>query len=160
MSKFWIITIAVVILAILIGTPVGLYFLGDDESSALEKLRDVAIVLMVLIGIISTILLTLLVGALIWLTTTIKDKLVPILESLRDTANEVKDTAKQVKETTGSVSTQVKGTTEFFTEGVARPMISLYGLMAQARAYTKVVTGKDHKKGDKSVRKMARDADR
>jgi len=149
MSKFWIITIVVVVLAVLIGTPVGLYFLGDDESSALEKLRDVAIVLMVLIGIVGTILMTLLIGALIWLTTTIKNKLVPILESLRDTANQVKDT-------TSTVSTQVKGTTEFFTEGVARPMISMYGLIAQARAYTKVVTGKDHKKGDKSVKKMAK----
>ena len=147
MSKFWVITIVVVSLVILIGAPVGLYFLGDDNSSILEKLRDVAIVMMVLIGILGTILMTLLVGALIWLTTTIKNKLVPILESLRDTLNEVKDT-------TGTVSTQVKGTTEFVTESVARPVISAYGLVAQARAYTRVVTGKDHKKGDKAVKKM------
>lgn len=149
MSKFWIITIVVVVLAILIGAPIGLYYLGDSESSNLERWRDVAIVLMVIIGIVSTILLAMLVAGLIWLTMTIKDKLVPILVSLRDTV-------EQVKDTTSNVTTQVKGTTEFFTEGIARPVISAYGLLAQARAYTRVVTGKDHKKGDKTVKKMAR----
>jgi hypothetical protein len=148
MRKPLVILIVVVSLLILIGVPVGLYFLGDDESSILEKLRDVAIVMMVTIGILSTALLAILVAALVALTMVIKDKLVPVLESLRDTANQVKDT-------TGSVSTQVKGTTEFVTEGIARPLISAYGLVAQARAYTKVVTGKDHQKGDKQVKKMA-----
>jgi hypothetical protein len=147
MRKFWTIMIVVVVLAVLIGIPIGLYYLGDSESSNLERWRDVAIVLMVILGIIGTLLLAGLLAALVWLVMTIKDKLVPILESLRDTASEVKDT-------TSSVSTQVKGTTEFVTEGVARPLISAYGLIAQARAYTRVVTGKDHKKGDKSVKKM------
>lgn len=147
MSKFWVIVIVIVALAILIGAPVGLYFLGDDESSALEKLRDVAIVLMVLIGIVMALLMTFLVAALAWLAIIIKDKLVPVLESLNETAG-------KVKETTSEVSTQVVGTTQFVTENVAKPMITAYGLVAQAREFTRVVTGRDKKGPDKTVRKI------
>jgi hypothetical protein len=137
MKKVLWVLAGLVALAILIGIPVGLYFLGGADQSALERLRDIVIVLFGVFLVLSTLLLAALLGALAWLVLTLRGKMVPLFDEkispLLDTLN---DTAGRVK-----------GTTEFMTEEVASPVISFYGTIAKARAMTKVVTGRDRKPG-------------
>ena len=72
---------------------------------------------------IATILLAAIVGAILWLVFTLRDKVVPLLETLSSTA------------------TRVKGTTEFMTEQAVSPVIQAAGAFAKFRAVTRVATG-------------------
>ncbi len=110
--------IAVVVLALII----GLLYWGD-EGPVTVRLRDISIVFISLFSVISTILLAAIVGALLWLVLTIRDKVVPLLETLSDTA------------------TRLKGTTEFMTEQAVSPVIRVASSFAKFRAATKVATG-------------------
>ena len=110
--------IAVVLLAVII----GLLYWGD-EGPVTVRLRDISIVFISLISVISTILLAAIVGAVLWLVITIKGQVVPLLETLTDTAK------------------RVKGTTEFVTEQAASPIIQAAGAFAKFRAATKTATG-------------------
>lgn len=110
--------IAVVVLALII----GLLYWGD-EGPVTARLRDISIVFISLITVISTILLAAIVGALLWLVFTIRDKVVPLLETLSDTL------------------TRLKGTTEFVTEQAVSPIIQAAGAFAKFRAVTKTATG-------------------
>src|SRR4051794_553110 len=123
MGKGKIILIVVVLLAIFAGATVGLYFLGDNDQSALERLRDIAIIYLGFLWLIALLLLVVLVFLAVWLAITIKNKVVPALDTMADAAK------------------RVKGTTEFITEEVAAPVISFYGTVAKARAMTRTVTG-------------------
>jgi hypothetical protein len=60
---------------------------------------------------------------MLWLVFTIKDKVVPLLETLTATAQ------------------RLKGTTEYMTEQAATPVISMASTLAGIRAATKSVTG-------------------
>jgi hypothetical protein len=125
MRKFMIIFGVIVLIALLGAAIYGLYIAGGADQSALERIRDIAIVMIGVLIILSTLLLVLLVAVSLYVALTIKDKIIPIMESLLDTAN------------------RVKGTTEFLTEEVASPVISAYGTVAKARAMTRIVTGRD-----------------
>ncbi|MEI2616742.1 MAG: hypothetical protein V9F06_03740 [Thermomicrobiales bacterium] len=106
---------------------VGLYLLGGERQSALERLRDIVIVLIGLISVVMTILLVVVSAVLVWVAFAIKDKIIPMLEQLTETAS------------------RVKGTASFMTEEVASPMISFYGNIAKARAMVKTAAGRDRK---------------
>lgn len=128
MRKAWAIIIPLVVVAIVVGLTVGLYYLGDEDASALEKFRDIMIVYLGLMWVIVIFLLAALVGVLVWVALMIKDKVIPLLETTRDAV------------------TRVKGTAEFMSEEIASPVISFYGTVAKARAMTKAFTGKDANK--------------
>ncbi len=140
MRKFLTIVAIVVVVALFIAGLVGLYLLGGDDQSALEKLRDITIFLMGLLWIIGVLLLAAMAGIMAWVALTIKNRLLPMLETILSTAT---DTASRVK-----------GTTEFLTEEVAAPVISVYGTIAKARAMTRTVTGRDRGSERKTISKL------
>jgi hypothetical protein len=105
----------------------GLYALGNDGQSALERFRDIAVIFIVLLFGITVILLAAIVVALGYLTLQVKDRVIPLLE-----------------ETTGTVK-RVRGTAEFMTEEAVKPIIGVAGAYARMRAMTKVVTGRSKK---------------
>lgn len=119
--KKWAI-IGGVIGAVVLVIVISLLYWGD-EGPVTARLRDISIVFISLFAVIATILLAALVGAVLWLVLTLRDKVVPLLETLAATAN------------------RVKGTTEFVTEQAVQPIISVAGTMARMRAMTRTVTG-------------------
>lgn len=110
--------IGVIVLAIIIGL---LYYFGTGRPT--ERLRDISIVFISLFAVISTLLLAAILGAILWLVLTLRDKVIPLLETLTATA------------------TRIKGTTEFVTEQAVTPIIGVSATMARMRAMTKTVTG-------------------
>jgi hypothetical protein len=128
MRKAWSIIIPIVVVLILAGITTGLYMLGDSDSSALEKLRDIAIIYVGLLWILVVLLMAILVGVLVWVALMIKDKVIPLLETIQETV------------------ARLKGTAEFMSEEVANPVISFYGSVAKVRAVSKTFTGRDKKK--------------
>ena len=110
--------IAVVVLALII----GLLYWGD-EGPVTVRLRDISIVFISLFAVISTVLFAAILGAILWLVFTIRDKVVPLLETLTATAK------------------RLQGTTEYLTEQAATPVISVASTLAGIRAATKSVTG-------------------
>ena len=110
--------IGVIVLAIII----GLLYWGD-EGPVTQRLRDISIVFISLFAVIATLLLAAILGAILWLVLTLRDRVIPLLETLTATA------------------TRVKGTTEFVTEQAVQPIISVAGTMARMRAMTRTVTG-------------------
>src|SRR3712207_9212963 len=121
MKKWAIIggSIGAVVLAIII----ALLYWGD-EGPVTARLRDISIVFISLFAVIATLLLAATLGAILWLVLTLRDRVIPLLETLTATA------------------TRVKGTTEFVTEQAVQPIISLAGTMARMAAITATVTGR------------------
>lgn len=105
----------------------GLYVLGDNDQSALERFRDIAVILIVLLFGITVVLLTAIVVALGYLTFQVRDRIIPLLEEL-----------------TGTVK-RMRGTAEFMTEEAVKPILGVAGKYAKIRAMTKVVTGRSTK---------------
>ena len=114
-------------LVIFIALIVGLYLLGDSDQSALERLRDIAIIFIVLTSAITVVLLVGITVALFFLSIQIKDKVIPLLE-----------------EATGTVK-RVRGTTSFVTEEAIKPILTVAGSYSRLRMMTKTVTGKRKK---------------
>jgi hypothetical protein len=110
---------AVVFIAII----VGLFLLGGDHQSALEKLRDIAIIFVVLLSLVTVILLAGITAALVWLAFQIKDRVIPLLE-----------------EATGTVN-RVRNTTNFMTEEAVKPFITLMSNVSKVRQMRQTVTG-------------------
>lgn len=106
---------------------VGLYLLGGDHQSALEKLRDIAIIFVVLTSMLTVILLAAITVALILLFMQLKDKAIPILD-----------------ETTGTIN-RIRGTTNFITEEAVKPLVVVAGKYSRLRTMSRVVTGKQKK---------------
>ncbi|HUG14365.1 MAG TPA: hypothetical protein VMM78_05030 [Thermomicrobiales bacterium] len=135
-KALWILG-GLVALAIIVGSLIGLYYLGSSEQSDLERLRDVVIVVFGIFLVLAALLTAALIGALVWLVLTLRGKLVPLFD----------DKVSPLLDTLGETASRVKGTAEFMSEEVASPVISFYGTIAKARAMTRVVTGKDRKSG-------------
>ncbi|CAN5809277.1 hypothetical protein BH20CHL3_BH20CHL3_03980 [soil metagenome] len=106
---------------------VGLYFLGGDDQSALERLRDIAVIFVVLISVITVILLAAITAALILLFMQLKDRAIPILDETKGTVN------------------RIRGTANFMTEEAVKPLVAVAGKYARIRAMSRVVTGKQKK---------------
>ena len=127
MNKAWAIIIPLVVVAIIAGLSVGLYMLGSSDASALEKLRDIMIVYLGLLWVIVVLLMAVLVGVLVWVALMLKDKVIPLLETIQETV------------------ARLKGTAEFMSEEVASPVISFYGSVAKVRTMSKIFTSRDGK---------------
>src|SRR5215213_7262822 len=97
----------------------GLYSLGDSDQSALERFRDIAIIFIILLFLITVVLLAAITAALGYLIFQIKDRVIPLLE-------EVNGTLKRLR-----------GTADFMTEEAVKPIISVAGSYAKMRATMK-----------------------
>lgn len=130
-QKIILILVALLALVLAIGVPVGLYLLGSDDASALEKLRDVTIVFIGVLWIIIVLLLGVMVTVMVWVAFQIKNRVLPLLEEIldnvRNTSGEVTDTARRAR-----------GTAEFVSERVAQPIISTLSTVARWRATAKM----------------------
>lgn len=122
MRKGWLWIIVGGVAVLLIALIVGLYLLGGDDQSPLERLRDISLVFISVGLVLVVMFMAALVGVAVWLALTIKDRILPLLEQLTATA------------------TRVRGTTEFVSEEVASPIISTYSRISGLRAMIKTVT--------------------
>ncbi|MFN8541710.1 MAG: hypothetical protein U0232_30060 [Thermomicrobiales bacterium] len=115
-------TIGGIIAALVLALIIGLLYWGD-EGPVTARLRDISIVFISLFAVLSTALFAAILGAVLWLVFTIRDKVVPLLETLTATAQ------------------RLKGTTEYMTEQAVTPVISMASTLAGIRAATRSVTG-------------------
>ncbi len=125
--KLWAIVGGVGTLLILSLIIYGLYQLGGDDQSALERLRDISIIFIVLLFLITVVLLAAITAGLGLLLLQIKDRVIPALEELTGTAK------------------RIRGTTDFVTEEAIKPIVSVVGSYAKVRAMTRTVVGKQRK---------------
>jgi hypothetical protein len=107
---------ALVVLALIIW---GLYSLGGADQAPLERLRDVAIIFIILLFALTVVLLAAITAALGFLALQIKDRVIPLLE-----------------EGTARLK-QVRGTTTFVSEEAVKPIVSAAGSVARFRAMAK-----------------------
>jgi hypothetical protein len=125
--KLWAIVGGVGTLLILALIIFGLYQLGGDDQSALERLRDISIIFIVLLFFINIVLLAAITAGLGVLIIQIKDQVIPALEELTGTAK------------------RIRGTTNFVTEEAIKPIVSVAGSYAKVRAMSRTVVGKQRK---------------
>jgi hypothetical protein len=104
-------------------TTIGLYLLGDDTQSALERLRDIAVIYIVFMSLVLVVLMGGITAALIFLILQIRDQVIPLLRETNATLH------------------RVRGTTEFVSEEAVRPIITVAGKAAQLKAMIRVATG-------------------
>lgn len=93
--------------------PIGLYFFLPNE---LPGVRDVALIYVAMFQCVGAILFIVMIGLLALIFFTIRDKVVPALEKVDDTAR------------------TVRGTATFVSESVVAPIIKTAGAAAGARA--------------------------
>lgn len=122
-TKLYAILAGVGTLVVLVLIIWGLYSLGGADQSALERLRDIAIIFIVLLFMLVVVFLAAITAALVFITLQLKDRVIPLLE-------EVTGTAKQVR-----------GTTVFVTEEAIKPIVSVASSVARLRAMARVATG-------------------
>ncbi|MDQ6601901.1 MAG: hypothetical protein M3Z19_04160 [Chloroflexota bacterium] len=127
MKKALPIILAVVLLIVLIVAGFFLY-----HWDGLVRLRDMAIVFLAALFVVTVLLLAAMVGIFAYVSLLMKDKLIPVLEELTRTAGELTQTAQRVK-----------GTTEFVSEQVATPIIGIAKNFARMRAMAKSATNRD-----------------
>lgn len=106
----------------------GLYSLGDSDQSALERLRDIAVIFVVLLFLLTVVILAAIAGALGYLVLQIKNRIIPLLEEFTGTAK------------------RIRGTAEFMTEEAVKPILTVAGAYAKMRATMKTVTGKNSRR--------------
>jgi hypothetical protein len=127
-TKWYLIGGAVLTLVIFAAIIVGLYLLGDSDQSALERLRDIAVIFIVLLLLITTILLAGITAALVFLMVQMKDRVIPAIEEL-----------------TGTLK-RVRGTTDFVTQEAVKPIITIASGYASLRAMAKTFVERPKKK--------------
>ena len=139
--------IAALLLFVLIG--VGLFVLGDDRQSALQKLRDIAIIFIVLAMVLNVILLAAVTAALAFAAMQLKDRIIPLVDDARARIVPMLDDVRtrlgpMLDDVTGTVK-RVRGTTNFISEEAVKPIISVAGTYSKLRTMTKTVSGKRKK---------------
>jgi heme A synthase len=105
-----------------------LYWLGDSDQSALERLRDIAIIYIVLLTLTIVILLGACTAALVYLVFQIRDRVIPLLGEMNATLK------------------TVRGTTEFMSEEAVKPVINVASKVAQWRAIMRAAAGSGKKR--------------
>jgi amino acid transporter len=124
-TKWWAIGAAALVI-VLFGLAIfGLYQAGGDDQSTLERLRDIAIIFIVLLSLITVILLAAITAALGFLTLQIKDRAIPLLEELTMTAR------------------RLRGTAEFMSEEAVKPILTVAGGYAKMRGTMRSMFGRD-----------------
>lgn len=115
------------LLVVLVLVIFGLYQLGGEDQSALERLRDISVIFVVLLFFITVVVLAGITAALGYLVMQIKDRVIPLLEELTGTAK------------------RIRGTTAFVTEEAVKPIMTVASTYAKMRAMSRTVTGKNKK---------------
>lgn len=126
-TKIYAIITGIVLVIAFVALTVGLYMLGGDDQSALERLRDIAVIYIVVMSLLIVIVLAASTAALIYLIMQIQGRVIPLLEELNETM------------------IRVRGTTEFMSDQAVKPVINAAGKVAQARAMWRVATGREPK---------------
>ncbi len=106
----------IVVLALFIGLSWFLYTLGGADQPALTRLRDIAIIFIVLLFTFTVVLLAGVVFVLFYLAIQTKDRVIPLLD-----------------ETTETVK-RARTTVEFVSDEAVRPVIAAAGTAARVRA--------------------------
>jgi hypothetical protein len=121
--KWWAALAILLLLLIVAGITYGLYQLGGAEQSPLERLRDIAVIVLVFQLLLVTIILAGFTAVLVYLLMIVKDQVIPMLTELTETAR------------------RLRGTTEFMTEEAVKPLITAAGQAAKVRAMVRTITG-------------------
>jgi hypothetical protein len=124
-AKWWAIggtVLALVLFGLII---FGLYQLGDDDQSALERLRDIAVILIVLLSLVTVILLADITAVLGFLAWQLKDRVIPLMEELTGTAR------------------RLRGTAEFMSEEAVKPILTVAGGYAKMRGTMRSMFNRD-----------------
>ena len=127
-TKWYLIGGALLTLLIFGAIIVGLYLLGDSDQSALERLRDIAVIFIVLLLLVVTILLAGITAALVFLMLQMKDRVIPAIEELNGTLK------------------RVRGTADFVTQEAVKPIITIASGYASLRAMAKTFVERPKKK--------------
>ncbi len=115
--KWVFIILAVVLVLAALVLPIALLFISPtSQGSWLITVRDVAIIYVALFQCVGAILFIVMTGLLVLIFYTIRDRVVPALEKVDDTAQ------------------TVRGTATFVSESVVAPIIKVAGAAAGARA--------------------------
>ncbi|MCO5222284.1 MAG: hypothetical protein M9947_11990 [Thermomicrobiales bacterium] len=109
-----------IVLLLFIALTAFLYLLGNDDQSALERLRDIAVIYIVFLSSMIVLLLAAATIAFVFLTLQLRDKALPAMDELTRTLK------------------QVRGTTEFMSEEAVKPVIQAAGKAAQVGAAFRV----------------------
>lgn len=125
--KWWAALTILILGLIVVGIAYGLYQLGGPDESALERLRDIAVIFLVFQLLLVTIILAGIAAGLVFLIMVLKDQVIPLLTELTETAK------------------RLRGTTEFMTEEAVKPIIKSAGQAAKLRAMVRAATGADRK---------------
>lgn len=123
-TKAYLIGGSIVALLLFVVLIVVLYLLGGPDQSPLQRLRDIAIIFIVLLHLVVVVLLAGIAAALAYLVIQIKDRVIPLLEEFTGTAR------------------RARGTVEFVTEEAVRPIVNVAGTIARVRAMAKAASGK------------------
>jgi hypothetical protein len=126
-TKWWAIGGAAIFIVVFALAIWGLYRAGDDDQSTLERFRDIAIILIVLLSLVTVLLLAAITAALGFLTFQVKDRVIPLLEEFTGTAK------------------RIRGTAEFMTEEAVKPFLTVAGGFARIRGTMRSFTGRSTK---------------
>jgi uncharacterized membrane protein len=96
--KWWALLAIIIAVLIVVGISYGLYQLGGADQSALERVRDIAVIFLVFQLLLVTIILGGIAAGLVFLIVVLKDQIIPLLSELTETVR------------------RLRGTTEFMTE--------------------------------------------
>jgi hypothetical protein len=123
-AKWWAIGAAVLFIVLAALAIWGLYSAGDADQSALERFRDIAVIMAVLLFLLTVILLAAITAALGFLTFQVKDRMIPLLEELTGTAR------------------RIRGTAEFMSEEAVKPFLTVAGAYAKVRGTMRSVVSR------------------
>jgi len=110
----------VIIVLILLGLIVGLFFLARADEQVVSQVRDIFIILMALMMVVIGAALVLLIIQLANLTNLLQHEIKPILHSTTDTVN------------------TLKGTVRFLSDNVSEPVIKLNESLASIRKFVDI----------------------
>ena len=119
-AKWWAIGAGVAFVVLTAVAIWALYQAGGEDQSTLERLRDISIIFIVALSLVTVLLLAAITAALGYLTFQVKDRMIPLLEELTGTAR------------------RIRGTTEFMSEEAVKPVIQAAGKAAQVGAAFRV----------------------
>lgn len=110
----------VIIVLILLGLIVGLFFLARADGQVVSQVRDIFIILMALMMVVIGAALVLLIIQIANLTNLLQHEIKPILHSTTDTVN------------------TLKGTVRFLSDNVSEPVIKLNESLASIRKFVDI----------------------
>ena len=110
----------VIIVLILLGLIVGLFFLARADEQVVSQVRDIFIILMALMMVVIGAALVLLIIQIANLTNLLQHEIKPILHSTTDTVN------------------TLKGTVRFLSDNVSEPVIKLNESLASIRKFVDI----------------------